>query len=407
MRDPYSVLGVKRDAGADEIKAAWRTAAKSAHPDQNRDDPDATKRFAELGRAYDVLKDPAKRSRYDIQSAKADARKREQTIQQQREAAREAAERARVAKANAERVMAELAKSEAEKARADKAAQAAMAAAQAKAAEAAGQTQAQAQAQAQAKPNPEKPAAAQPQPAAAKTTASPEEVVSRIFGDTPEATAAAETLRRESEAKNVQSDEGPVPEKPASLLDPIELLSALLRRIRGKQPATEKAPDLFIEASVTIEDLLNGNWVSVSLPEGRQIRFALEPGVSDGHLVRLKNQGLKIPGMLRGDVAVTLKIAKDSSFTVDGYDIHTILPVTLEHAVLGTTAKVNTPEGETDVTIPAWSGSDQSIRLEGRGLPDGTGGRGAVVVELRVLLWEKPDDKVTDLMRVMREGLYL
>ena len=39
MRDFYSILGVKRDAGADEIKAAWRTKAKSVHPDQNRDDP--------------------------------------------------------------------------------------------------------------------------------------------------------------------------------------------------------------------------------------------------------------------------------------------------------------------------------------------------------------------------------
>lgn len=406
MRDPYSVLGVKRDAGADEIKAAWRTAAKSSHPDQNRDDPDATKRFAEIGRAYEVLKDPEKRSRYDVQRTKAEARKREQTIQQQREAAREAAERARMAKANAEKVMAELARAEAEKAKADKADKATMAAAQAGHAARAGDA-------GQARPAGEKPAgpqaAAQPQakPVGGKA-ASPEEVVSRIFGDTPEATAAAETLRRESEAQNVESEDSDAPPKPAaSLLDPIELLSALLRRIRGKQPVSEKAPDLFIEASVTIEDLLKGNWVSVSLPEGRQVRFVLEGGLTDGHLVRLKNQGLKIPGMQRGDVVVTLKVAKTSGFTVDGFDIHTILPVTLENAVLGCVTKVEAPEGPVDITIPSWSGSDQSIRMDGLGLPDGEGGRGALVVELRVLLWEKPDDKVTDLMRVMREGLYL
>ncbi len=166
MRDPYSVLGVRRDAGADEIKAAWRSAAKASHPDQNRDDPDATKRFAELSRAFDVLKDPAKRSRYDMQREKADARKREQTIQQQREAAREAAERAKAAKANAERIMADLAKAEAEKAKADKAAAAAQAP---KSAEA------------------EKPKTADKTPGAkpAGSGPSPEDVVSRIFGDTP------------------------------------------------------------------------------------------------------------------------------------------------------------------------------------------------------------------------------
>lgn len=381
MRDPYSVLGVKRDAGVDEIKAAWRSAAKAAHPDQNRDDPDATKKFAELGRAYDVLKDPSKRSRYDMQREKADARKREQTIQQQREAAREAAEKARAARAKAEELMADLARNEAAKAKTEK-----------------------------PKPGAEKPAGAQ-----TAGTAAPDEVLSQIFGDTPEANAAAENMRRETVGKTIEPEDGAAAakqsdkhgEKHHSLLDPLELFGALLRKIRGSKPVTEKAPDLPIEATVTIDDLLKGAAVTVALPEGRQVRFALDAGLSEGSLVRLKGQGLSIPGMQRGDVIVTVKIARDPVFSVDGYDIHTVLPVTLEHAVLGYTTKVNTPEGEAEVEIPAWSGSDQKIRLEDRGLRNNTGGRGALVVELRVMLWEKPDDKVTDLMRMMREGLYL
>ena len=48
-----------------------------------------------------------------------------------------------------------------------------------------------------------------------------------------------------------------------------------------------------------------------------------------------------------------------------------------------------------------------AVRIEDLGLPNGEGGRGALVVELRVMLWEKPDEKVTDLMRLMREGLYI
>ncbi len=60
MRDPYKVLGVKRDAGQDEIKAAWRNMAKAVHPDHNQGDPTASARFAEIGRAYETLKDPKK-----------------------------------------------------------------------------------------------------------------------------------------------------------------------------------------------------------------------------------------------------------------------------------------------------------------------------------------------------------
>lgn len=419
MRDFYSILGVKRDAGADEIKAAWRTKAKTVHPDQNRDDPQAHNRFAEIGRAYEVLKDPAKRSRYDQQRMKVEALEREQTIMQQRQAAREAAEKAKQAKANAERVLEELARAEAEKAKAD-AAQAAQAAKAKAAKDQAAEAKAQAGASSEsaettAASGAEKATAggasagtSQGATASVGGTASgTEETVSRIFGDSPEAAAAAENLRREQEAADLS--EG-LPLKPAAspLLAPIELFSSLVRRLRGAPPPLpEKAPDIFAEAVVAITDLLDQKSVPITLNDGREVRVPLE-GVTDGHVVRLKNQGLKFQGLQRGDVAVTIKVAKAERFLVDQFDIRTVLPITLENAVLGCESQVEGPDGTmVPVTVPAWSNSDQVIRIDDLGLPNGEGGRGALVVELRVMLWEKPDEKVTDLMRLMREGLYI
>lgn len=63
-RDYYEVLGVARDASADEIKRAYRKAAMHYHPDRNRE-PDAEVRFKEAAEAYEVLSDPQKRNRYD------------------------------------------------------------------------------------------------------------------------------------------------------------------------------------------------------------------------------------------------------------------------------------------------------------------------------------------------------
>lgn len=434
MRDFYSILGVKRDAGADEIKSAWRTKAKSVHPDQNRDDPHAHNRFAEIGRAYEVLKDPAKRSRYDQQRMKVEALEREQTIMQQRNAAREAAEKAKQAKANAERVLEELARAEAEKAKADAAQAAKMKAAQQQAADA--KAKAQPQANAGVKDEASEAAAAGaaangsdrasapgsaggatgrstagtaagPTASVGGTASGPEEAASRIFGDSPEAAAAAENLRREQEAAELA--EG-MPLKPAAspLLAPIELLSSLVRRLRGAPPALpEKAPDIYAEVVVTIADLLEQKSVSLMLNDGREVRVPLE-GVTEGHVVRLKNQGLKFQGLQRGDVAVTIKVLRAERFIVDQFDIRTVLPITLENAVLGCETQVEGPDGTmVPVTVPAWSNSDQMIRIEDLGLPNGDGTRGALVVELRVMLWEKPDEKVTDLMRLMREGLYI
>ena len=63
MRDYYDVLGVSPDAGAEEIKRAYRQLARRYHPDISGEERGAA--FLELARAYDVLRDPDRRRRYD------------------------------------------------------------------------------------------------------------------------------------------------------------------------------------------------------------------------------------------------------------------------------------------------------------------------------------------------------
>jgi DnaJ-class molecular chaperone len=62
---PYEVLGVKRDASADDIRKAYRKLAKELHPDLNPGKPEAEARFKTVTAANDILSDPEKRGRYD------------------------------------------------------------------------------------------------------------------------------------------------------------------------------------------------------------------------------------------------------------------------------------------------------------------------------------------------------
>ena len=64
-KDPYAILGVKREATADEIRSAYRQLAKKLHPDLNPGDKQAEEKFKEVAAAYDLLGDAEKRARFD------------------------------------------------------------------------------------------------------------------------------------------------------------------------------------------------------------------------------------------------------------------------------------------------------------------------------------------------------
>lgn len=63
-KDYYKILGVDRNATIEEIQKAYRKLARKYHPDANKD-PAATEKFKEINEAYEVLRDPEKRKKYD------------------------------------------------------------------------------------------------------------------------------------------------------------------------------------------------------------------------------------------------------------------------------------------------------------------------------------------------------
>jgi DnaJ-class molecular chaperone len=65
MADPYSTLGVARNASEKDIKSAYRKLAKELHPDRNTDNPKAAERFSDVTKAYDLLSDADKRAKFD------------------------------------------------------------------------------------------------------------------------------------------------------------------------------------------------------------------------------------------------------------------------------------------------------------------------------------------------------
>jgi len=64
-KDFYEILGLSQDASDEEIKKSYRKLAMKYHPDRNKDDKKAEKKFKEVSAAYEILKDPQKKAAYD------------------------------------------------------------------------------------------------------------------------------------------------------------------------------------------------------------------------------------------------------------------------------------------------------------------------------------------------------
>ena len=90
------------------------------------------------------------------------------------------------------------------------------------------------------------------------------------------------------------------------------ILGSLVRRITGgtvPEKPPEKTPEVAAEATVTLDDMLKSRWIIVPLPDGREARFQATTDISNGQVLHLKGQGLKLQGMLHGDVAVTVHLS--------------------------------------------------------------------------------------------------
>ncbi|WP_048646022.1 DnaJ C-terminal domain-containing protein [Nitratireductor soli] len=157
--------------------------------------------------------------------------------------------------------------------------------------------------------------------------------------------------------------------------------------------------DLNATLDVDIEDVAKAAKVTAIFPGGRRIAVKLPHYVEDGQVIRLKGQGDETPFGERGDALVKLRFRKHPRYRVEGRDLHVDLPVSLRDAVLGAKVAVETPAGKIAVAVPAWSSSDRTLRLKGRGLPRKTEGHGDLYAHVQIMLPEGGDPALEALFR--------
>jgi DnaJ-class molecular chaperone len=135
---------------------------------------------------------------------------------------------------------------------------------------------------------------------------------------------------------------------------------------------TARGRDAQYTLTVGFLDAANGTSRRITLPEGKTLDVRIPAGVRDGHVLRLKGQGMPgIGGGTAGDALVEVVVAPHPLFHREGDDIIIELPVTIQEAVVGATLEVPTIKGKVRLTIPPNSGTGTRLRLRGRGIHEG------------------------------------
>jgi molecular chaperone DnaJ len=131
------------------------------------------------------------------------------------------------------------------------------------------------------------------------------------------------------------------------------------------------------------------------------ISIRIPAGIADQERVRIPGKGhAGMAGVAPGDLYVVVSVTPDDRFRREGDDLHVILPIAVHEAALGARVDLTTPDGPARVTVPPATQSGHRIRLRERGATSTrTGRRGDLVVEVRMVLPARLDERSQELLR--------
>jgi curved DNA-binding protein len=188
--------------------------------------------------------------------------------------------------------------------------------------------------------------------------------------------------------------------------------SELGRRGRRTRAAHERAGrNVEAELSVPFDVALRGGRHGFAIDDGsgspREIEVKIPTGSVTGSVLRLRGQGRAARGDgAPGDLLLRLVVVPPAGFDAHEDDLHTLLRVDPSDAVLGAKVPIRSPDGgEIVVTLPPGSSSGRMLRLRGQGLPRAGGGRGDVLLEVSIVVPERPTEAERRAYEELRNAL--
>ncbi|MBX4910064.1 MULTISPECIES: J domain-containing protein [Rhizobium] len=181
--------------------------------------------------------------------------------------------------------------------------------------------------------------------------------------------------------------------------DADDIFASFFSRRTGGGRSRSQGQDRRFSMEVDFLEAVNGAKTEIKFPNGPALEVQIPPGTRDGQTLRLRGKGEPgIGGGPTGDALIEIRVRPHRFFTRDGDDIRLELPISLSEAVLGGKVRAPTPSGPVSLTLPPHSNTGKVLRLKGKGAPKRGGGHGDVYVTLKIVLPDRPDERLTSLV---------
>lgn len=169
-----------------------------------------------------------------------------------------------------------------------------------------------------------------------------------------------------------------------------------------------KGENIETEINISIEDAFRGNeqTIGIRTVEGKLKKFKVQvpAGIQNNEKIRIVGQGKPgVSGGKNGDLFIRVKIDNDERFSLEGYDLKTNLYLTPWEAALSTKVTINGINEDVSVYVPAGIQSGEKIEIENKGYKDRKGGRGKLILDTKIMIPKKPNEKELDLFKKLNE----
>ncbi len=353
FRDYYEILGISKEATAEEIKRAYRALARQYHPDLNPGNKEAEEKFKQIGEAYDVLSDVDKRSHYEEYSRYWKQKGFKNWSNLNKKTRKTKAEAEYSAFEDFDNFVEQLLKRH--QSNDDSMWQAPPAQ---KAATSSGRTQTERRSEGKSEGD------------FAKSQRDGSDRTSRR-------TASGSTTSSSKTNGSAATDSR--------------------RAAYRTQPPSRSRRDAEADLVVPLEKAYAGGRERIRLEDGRSLEVSMPPGMVTGQRIRLKGQGID-----GGNLYLRIEVEPHPYFTLKDGNVYCQLPITPSEAVLGGTIAVPTLGGLVNMMIPPGVQPKQLLKLTGKGYPISPELYGDQIVEIDVVMPTVLDDEEKALYQELR-----